>query len=198
MADVNLSFIHPTAEVSSEASIGAGTRVWHQCQIMNGARIGCECNLGKGVFVDAGVVIGDRVKIQNGVSVYRGVTVADECFLGPNMVFTNDMYPRAMNHSFEVTSTRVEHGASIGANATIVCGVSLGDYSMVAAGSVVTKDVPPHTLVRGNPARPVAYVCNCGKPLGIAYPVSAPASVSCLHCYAVVDLNPLTLQIPKL
>ena len=183
-------FIHPTAEISAEASVGAGTSVWHQGQVMKGASIGCDCNLGKGVFVDVGVNIGDRVKIQNGVSVYRGVTVADECFLGPNMVFTNDMYPRAMNHSFEVVSTQVEHGASIGANATIVCGTILGRYSMVAAGSVVTKDVPPYTMVRGNPARPAGYVCSCGKPLGVVYPVSDPISVSCSHCNAIIDIKP--------
>ena len=183
------SFVHPTAEVSEEATIGAGTRIWHQGQIMKGACIGRDCNFGKGVFVDVGVTIGDRVKIQNGVSVYRGVTVADECFLGPNMVFTNDLYPRAMNHSFEIVRTQVEHGASIGANATIVCGVTLGRYSMVAAGSVVTKDVEPHTLVRGNPARPVAYVCRCGKPLDVPYPANYPISVSCFSCGSVIDLN---------
>jgi UDP-2-acetamido-3-amino-2,3-dideoxy-glucuronate N-acetyltransferase len=190
MTELNDPFIHPTAEVSPEAKIGAGSRIWHQGQIMKGASIGSNCNFGKGVFVDVGVTIGDRVKIQNGVSVYRGVTVADECFLGPNMVFTNDLYPRAMNHAFEIVPTKVEHGASIGANATIVCGVILGKYSMVAAGSVVTKDIPPYTLVRGNPALPVGYVCSCGRPLDVAYPVTRGVSVSCAHCDSVIDLNP--------
>ncbi len=190
MTDDNSPFIHPTAEVSAEARIGAGTRVWHHGQIMKGAQIGRDCNFGKSVFVDTGVRIGDRVKIQNGVSVYRGVVVADECFLGPNMVFTNDTYPRAVNHSFDVVPTQVEHGASIGANATIICGITLGRYSMVAAGSVVTKDVPAHTLVRGNPAKPAAYVCSCGKPLRVEYPVIEPVSVNCAYCNAVISLKP--------
>jgi acetyltransferase-like isoleucine patch superfamily enzyme len=130
---------------------------------MQNAEIGNNCSLGKGVFIDATVIIGNRVKIQNGVSVFRGVTVEDDCFLGPHMVFTNDLTPRSFNHDFKITKTQLKRGASVGANATLVCGITLGEYSMVGAGSVVTKNVAPHALVIGNPARVVGQVCKCGK-----------------------------------
>lgn len=156
-------FIHPSAEVSQDAVIGSGTKVWHQAQIMSGAAIGKNCILGKSVFVDSTVSIGDGVKIQNGVSVYRGVTVESNCFLGPHMVFTNDLTPRSFVHDFKITKTLLKQGASVGANATLICGITLGEYCMVGAGSVVSKDVPPYTLVVGNPAKAVGFVCKCGK-----------------------------------
>lgn len=156
-------FIHPSAEVSKDAVIGSGTKIWHQAQVMPSATIGKNCILGKSVFVDSTVSIGDGVKIQNGVSVYRGVTVESDCFLGPHMVFTNDMTPRSFVHDFKITKTHIKQGASVGANATLICGITLGEYSMVGAGSVVVKDVPPYTLVVGNPAKPIGLVCKCGK-----------------------------------
>ena len=157
--------IHGTAEVSGRASIGDGTKIWNHAQVREGASIGAGCVIGKNVYIDAGVTIGSGVKIQNNVSVYAGVTVEDDVFLGPGMTFTNDLYPRAFNTGWEITPTRVRKGASIGAGAVIVCGVTIGEYAMVGAGAVVTKDVPPYTLVVGNPARPVGRVCRCGSRL---------------------------------
>jgi len=157
--------IHQSAEVAKDANIGPGTSVWNNAQIREGARVGAGCNIGKDVYIDTGAVIGDRVKIQNGVSVYRGVTVQDDVFLGPHMTFTNDRYPRAFNTDWQITGTLVKRGASIGANATIVCGHTIGEYAMVAAGSVVTRDVPDYGLVMGNPARLRGYACRCGHKL---------------------------------
>ena len=162
MSDV---FIHPLAVVDEGANIGNGTRIWHFAHVRGTATIGENCNIGKDVYVDADVVIGSNVKIQNGVSVYKGVTIEDDVFCGPHMTFTNDMYPRAFGDSFEVFETLVRKGASIGAHATIICNITLGEYCMVGSGAVVTKDVPAHGLVVGNPARLVGYVCTCGQPL---------------------------------
>jgi UDP-2-acetamido-3-amino-2,3-dideoxy-glucuronate N-acetyltransferase len=159
---VEPAIVHPTADVDPRAKIGAGTRVWHRAHVRENSRIGANCTVSKDVYIDVGVVIGDRVKIQNGVSVYHGVTVEDDVFLGPHMAFTNDETPRAFSTDWQVTPTMVRRGASIGANATIVCGVTIGPYSMVAAGSTVTNDVPPHALVIGSPARVVAYICTKG------------------------------------
>ncbi|MDN5319806.1 MAG: UDP-2-acetamido-3-amino-2,3-dideoxy-glucuronate N-acetyltransferase [Thermococcaceae archaeon] len=158
-------FVHPTAVVEEGAEIGEGTRIWHFAHIRKGAKIGKNCNIGKDVYIDVGVEIGNNVKIQNGVSVYRGVKVEDDVFLGPHMTFTNDLYPRAFNENWELVSTLVKKGASIGAHATIVCGVTIGEYAMIGAGAVVTKDVPPFGLVFGNPARLRGFVCYCGRPL---------------------------------
>jgi len=158
-------FVHPTAIVEENVEIGEGTRIWHFVHVREGARIGKHCNIGKDVYIDAGVKIGSYVKIQNGVSVYRGVTLEDYVFVGPYAVFTNDLYPRSFVSDWELVSTLVREGASIGANATIVCGVTIGRYAMVGAGAVVTRDVPDHGLVVGNPARLVGFVCFCGRPL---------------------------------
>ncbi len=158
-------YIHPTAEVSDKAEIGEGTKIWHHAQIRENARIGKSCVVGKSVYIDFDVKIGDRVKIQNFVSIYHGVTIEDDVFLGPGMTFTNDLYPRAFISDFEVYPTRVKKGASIGANATIICGTTIGRYAMIGAGSVVTEDVPDHALFYGNPARLVGFVCRCGRKL---------------------------------
>ena len=172
--------VHETAIVEPGASLGEDTKVWHHSHVRSGARIGRGCTLGKNVFVDAGVEIGDRVKIQNNVSVYRGVTLADEVFVGPSAVFTNDLRPRAVTADWNVIPTNVERGASIGANATIVCGVTLAPWSMVAAGAVVTHDVAAHQLVAGVPARPLGWVCECGEVVSRAE--EPPASFSCGAC----------------
>lgn len=158
-------FVHPLAVVEEGAEIGEGTRIWHFAHIRKGARIGKNCNIGKDVYIDVDVEIGNNVKIQNGVSVYHGVKVEDDVFLGPHMTFTNDLYPRAFNEEWEVVPTLVKKGASIGAHATVVCGVTIGEYAMVGAGAVVTRDVPPFGLVFGNPARLKGFVCYCGRPL---------------------------------
>jgi acetyltransferase-like isoleucine patch superfamily enzyme len=156
-------FVHRTADVDPSASIGEGTKIWNNVQIREGAVIGRDCIVGKSVYIDHTVIIGDRVKIQNGVSVYHGVTIEDDVFLGPHMTFTNDLYPRAFDPDWHVVPTAVRRGASIGANVTIVCGVELGSYSMVGAGAVVTRDVPPHALVIGNPARIGGFVSVMGR-----------------------------------
>ncbi|UNQ72874.1 acyltransferase [Infirmifilum sp. NZ] len=176
-------YAHPTAVVEEGAEVGEGTRIWHFAHVRSGARIGRNCNIGKDVYIDAGAVVGDRVKIQNGVSVYRGVVIEDDVFVGPYAVFTNDKYPRAFSTDWEVVPTVVKRGASIGANATIVCGVTIGEYAMVAAGSVVTKDVPPHGLVAGNPARLIGFVCYCGRPLKEKVGETSESVIfRCSHC----------------
>jgi len=168
---------HESAVIEDGARIGDGTRVWHHAHIRSGAVIGVGCVLGKNVFVDTGAVIGDRCKIQNNVSVYNGVTMGSDVFVGPSAVFTNDLRPRASSQHWTITPTSVEDGASIGANATIVCGTAVGRSSMVAAGSVVTRDVAPHQLVAGNPARHLGWVCRCGQV--ISRETSAPTDLRC-------------------
>lgn len=163
MTAQNPPFIHETALVEDGASVGSGTKIWMNAQVRTGATIGEGSNIGKNVFVDAGVSVGARVKIQNNVSVYAGVTIEDEVFVGPSAVFTNDLYPRATNEDWQITPTLVRHGSSIGANATIVCGNTIGRYAMVGSGSVVTRDVRDHELVVGNPARFHAWVDEAGR-----------------------------------
>lgn len=168
--------IHPTAEVSPQAHIGAGTKIWHQAQIREGARIGQSCIIGKGVYIDFDVVIGDRVKIQNGASIYHGATIEDGVFIGPHACLTNDKFPRAItpegqlkrDADWEVGKIHIQYGASIGAGAIILPGVTVGRFAMVGAGAVVTKDVAAHGLVIGNPARLVGFVCECGHRLAPA------------------------------
>jgi len=165
--------IHPTADVSPHARIGAGTKVWHHAQIREGAQLGENCIIGKGVYIDHQVVIGSNVKIQNGVSIYHGVTIEDGVFVGPHVCFTNDRFPRAItpvgalktDSDWEVGVTRVGYGASIGAGAIVLTDLTIGAWAMVGAGAVVTRDVPSHVLVLGNPARRVGYVCKCGHRL---------------------------------
>lgn len=158
-------FIHPTAEVSDQAKIGDGTKIWNLAQVREDSVIGENCIISKNVYIDTKAVLGNRVKVQNNVNVYHGVEVEDDVFLGPSMTFTNDFYPRAFNEDWEITNTYVKKGASIGANATIVCGVTIGEYAMVGSGSVVTKDVPAYALVVGNPAKQIGWVCKCGRRL---------------------------------
>ncbi len=159
-------FVHPTAVVDEGAQIGPGTRIWHFCHIMPTARIGANCNLGQNVFVDNNTIIGNGVKIQNNVSVYHGVILEDYVFCGPSMVFTNVINPRSeipRRHEFQTTLVR--RGATIGANATIVCGVTIGRYALIGAGAVVTKDVPDYALMVGVPARQVGWISRHGHRL---------------------------------
>lgn len=171
--DHNQTFIHPTAEVSPQAVIGPGTRIWHQVQVRERARLGANCTVGKGAYIDFDVNIGNNVKIQNGVCIYHGVTVEDGVFLGPGAILTNDRLPRAINpdgtlksdDDWEVSPSLIQRGASMGAGAIILPGVTVGEFGLVGAGAVVTHDVPDHALVYGNPARFHGYVCRCARPL---------------------------------
>lgn len=159
--------IHPTAIVDEGAVLGPGTRVWHFAHVLPGTRIGARCVLAQNCMVGPDVVVGDGCKIQNNVSIYRGVTLEDDVFCGPSMVFTNVLTPRAfVERKDEFLPTLVRKGATIGANATVVCGVTIGRYAMVGAGAVVTRDVPDHALVLGNPARRRGWVSRTGEVLG--------------------------------
>jgi UDP-2-acetamido-3-amino-2,3-dideoxy-glucuronate N-acetyltransferase len=155
---------HPTAVIDRGAHIGPGTKVWHFSHVMAGARVGARCVLGQNVFVAATAVIGDGCRIQNNVSVYDGVVLEDDVFVGPSAVFTNVRNPRAaVSRKAEMQPTSVSRGATIGANATIVCGVRIGEYAFVAAGAVVTRNVPRHAVVAGVPARRTGWICRCGE-----------------------------------
>ncbi len=157
-------YVHPTSVIDENVEIGEGTRIWHFSHIQSGARIGKDCSLGQNVNVSNNVIIGDKVKIQNNVSVYEGVELEEFVFCGPSCVFTNDLTPRARypkKHKYK--KTLVKHDATLGANCTILCGHTIGEYAMVAAGAVVTKDVKSHGLVAGNPARHIGWMCECGQ-----------------------------------
>ena len=183
--------VHRTAEVSPDAEIGPGTSIWNQAQVRERARIGAECVIGKNAYVDADVVIGDRVKVQNNVSLFRGVTVEDGVFIGPHVCFTNDRVPRAVNRDgspkadadWEVSPTLVRQGAALGANSTILPGVTIGRWAMIGSGSVVTRDVGDHELVAGNPARRLGSACACGQPLRDGED-GAPFAGQCPRCAA--------------
>ncbi len=185
--------IHASADVSQQAVIGPDVRIWHEAQIREGATIGANCVIGKGTYVDFDVVIGANSKLQNGVFVYHGVTVEEGVFLGPGVILTNDRIPRAINvdgtqkrdSDWQVSSTRIKRGASIGAQATILPGITIGEFALVGAGAVVTRDVPAHGLVYGNPARVHGHVCFCGTLL-------SPTSESggkCPKCQQQVQWN---------
>jgi len=160
---MNDIFIHPTANVSKDATIGDNTKIWVNAQIREGCSVGKNSVISKDTYIDIKVKVGDNCKIQNGVSIYQGVCIEDNVFVGPHACFTNDKVPRAFDDSWKITPTFVKKGVSIGANATIVCGVTLGEYSMVAAGSVVTKSVEPYSLVMGNPAKHYSYIDKLGN-----------------------------------
>jgi UDP-2-acetamido-3-amino-2,3-dideoxy-glucuronate N-acetyltransferase len=171
-----MDLVHPTAVVDAGAQIGNGTRIWHWVHVMPGAVIGKLCTIGQGCYI-GNVQIGSSCRIQNHVSIYDGVTLEDDVFLGPSCVFTNVKHPRAhVSRRAEYAATRVGRGATIGANATIVCGVTIGEYAMIGAGAVVTRDVAPHALAVGAPARTIGWACTCGETL--------PESLRCLRCDA--------------
>lgn len=186
-------YIHPTADVSPRATLGAGTKIWHQAQVREGAVLGRNCILGKGAYVDFDVHIGDNAKIQNRASIYHGVTLENGVFVGPHAIFTNDKLPRAINPDGSLKSDDdwvlghivVKEGASIGAGAIIVTGVTIGRFAMIGAGAVVTKDVPDYGLVYGNPARLAGYACPCGNKLQR----SAEGTWQCPECGRLVDIK---------
>jgi len=156
-------FIHPTANVDKNCEIGIGTKIWINAQIRENVIIGSNCIISKDTYIDHGVQIGSNTKIQNGVSIYNGVTIEDDVFIGPNATFTNDKIPRAFTEDWKIIPTMIKKGSSIGANSTIICGITVGEYAMVAAGSVVTRDVEPYSLVMGNPAKHVSYIDKAGN-----------------------------------
>ncbi|MBW1989505.1 MAG: N-acetyltransferase [Deltaproteobacteria bacterium] len=175
--------VHETAVVDPGVSIGKGTKVWHFSHILSGSEIGEGCIIGQNAAIGPDVKIGDRCKIQNNVSVYKGVTLEDGVFCGPSMVFTNVRTPRThVNRKNEFAPTLVKRGATLGANCTIVCGVTIGAYAFVAAGAVVTRDVPDNALVAGNPARQIGWVCRCGEVL--------EEGAACARCGAANDFPP--------
>jgi UDP-2-acetamido-3-amino-2,3-dideoxy-glucuronate N-acetyltransferase len=180
---VSAPVIHESAYVDDGATIGAGTRIWHFCHVMPGAVIGAGCSLGQNVVVMNGTRIGNNVRIQNNVSVYEGVELEDDVFCGPSMVFTNVRNPRShVSRRHEYRRTLVRRGATIGANATIVCGTTLGEYAFIGAGAVVTRDVPAFALMTGVPATQAGWMCACGEKLPSGTP--APACVACGATYA--------------
>ncbi len=192
--------IHATAEVSDTAVIGEGTQVWHHCQIREDVQIGRDCIFGKGVYVDFGVHIGDRVKVQNYVSIFHGVDIEDGVFIGPYACFTNDNLPRAITpdgslkstDDWELGRTLVKYGAALGANCTILPEIVIGEWSLVGAGAVVTKDVPAHGLVVGNPARLIGFVCACGAHLVPGESRGEEMLACCPQCDTIIPV-PLVL-----
>lgn len=186
-------FVHESSYVDDGCEIGEGTKIWHFCHVMAGARIGRGCNIGQNVVVSPHCVIGDNVKIQNNVSIYTGVTLEDDVFCGPSMVFTNVVNPRShVSRKQEYLTTVVARGASLGANSTIVCGHNIGRFAFVGAGAVVTRDVPDYALVVGNPARIAGWMCHCG--IKLVTGSSAPSTATCRACgmqYRGTDLGGL-------
>ena len=177
------ALVHESSYVDDGALVGEGTRIWHFCHVMAGARIGARCSLGQNVVVMPRVTLGNNVKVQNNVSLYEGVTCEDDVFLGPSMVFTNVINPRShVSRRDEYRPTLVRRGASVGANATVVCGHTLGEYAFVGAGAVVTRDVPAYALVVGVPARVTGWMCRCGERLPLPAAVEPGSSARCASC----------------
>jgi UDP-2-acetamido-3-amino-2,3-dideoxy-glucuronate N-acetyltransferase len=190
------AFIHESAYVDDGATIGAGTKVWHFCHVLGGAVIGARCSLGQNVVVMHGTRIGDNVKIQNNVSVYEGVELEDDVFCGPSMVFTNVLNPRShVSRKNEYRRTLVKRGASIGANATVVCGSTLGEYAFIGAGAVVAKDVPAYALMVGVPARRIGWMCQCGERLPDS---GTGACATCGSTYRAVTASDSDARIEQL
>lgn len=176
-------FVHESSYIDDDVSIGSGTKIWHFCHVQQGAQIGENCSLGQNINVATNVIIGNGVKIQNNVSIYEGVELEDYVFCGPSCVFTNDLTPRAKYPKGPegYLKTLVKYGASIGANATIVCGNTIGEWAMIAAGAVVTREVPSYALMAGIPAKQIGWVCECGERL--------PDSLQCKNCSRAYELT---------
>ncbi len=178
-------FVHESSYIDEGCEIGEGTKIWHFSHIMTGCKIGKRCNIGQNVVISPGVVLGEGIKIQNNVSVYSGVICEDGVFLGPSCVFTNVMNPRSfIERKNEYRKTTVKKGASIGANATIVCGHDIGKYAFIGAGSVVTRDVPDYAMVYGSPAKVMGYVCQCGDKLHFS-----DGKATCAACGKKYQMN---------
>jgi len=193
--------IHPTADLEADVSVGPRSSIWHRAQVRIGARIGAECVIGRDAFIDEGVTLGDRVKIQNLALVYHGVTVEDGVFIGPNAILTNDRFPRAITATGElaraddwtVSPITLRTGCSIGAGAVVVAGTDVGRFATVGAGSIVTRSVPDHALVAGNPARRIGWVCACGRRLvdatGDRVPADHAGPALCAACGATYAIT---------
>ncbi|MBC7074990.1 MAG: N-acetyltransferase [Syntrophomonadaceae bacterium] len=159
-------YVHESSYIDQPCEIGAGTKIWHFCHLMKNVKLGKNCNIGQNVFIGSGVTLGNNVKVQNNVSIYSGVICEDDVFLGPSMVFTNVINPRSfIERKDEFKTTLVKKGATIGANATVICGNIIGQYALIGAGAVVTKDIPDYALVLSNPGRVCGWVCQCGQTL---------------------------------
>jgi UDP-2-acetamido-3-amino-2,3-dideoxy-glucuronate N-acetyltransferase len=188
--------IHPTADVSPNATIGEGTSIWHQAQVREKAQLGRNCIIGKGVYIDFDVCLGDNVKVQNYVSIYHGVTLEDGVFVGPHVCFTNDLRPRAINpdgslkaaDDWVLARTLVKRGAALGANSTIVCGATIGAWAMVGSGSVVSRDIPDYGLAWGNPARLHGFVCPCGTRLEKESQQDSKILALCPQCKQQIEI----------
>ena len=203
MADKSV-YIHPTAEVSDKALVGAGTRIWHQAQVREGAVIGEGCILGKGSYVDKDVRIGDHCKLQNGVFVFHGFNLESGVFLGPGVMLLNDKHPRAINPDGSPKSDAdwiaseglIAHGAAVGGGAIVLPGINVGRMALVGAGAVVTKDVPERGIVAGNPARLRGFACDCGHPLSVQ-PGGPANSYLCSTCGRSYEISPQKIQADK-
>jgi len=178
-------FVHESSYVDEPCEIGEGTKIWHFSHVMSGSRIGEHCNIGQNVVISPKVTIGDNVKIQNNVSVYTGVVLEDDVFCGPSMVFTNVTNPRShVSRKDEYRPTLVKQGASIGANATVVCGNTIGRFAFIGAGAVVTQDIPDYAMVVGNPSRIVGWMCQCGLKLDLSRDLATEERATCKTCGA--------------
>ena len=175
-------YVHPTAVVDKTAVIGDGTKVWHFAHVRENAEIGRECVLGHSVYVGKEVKIGNRVKLENRATVYRGVKIEDNAFVGPHVTFINDPYPRSFSTDWRIVPTLVREGASIGAGTVVMCGVTIGEYVMIGAGSVVTKDIPSFAIAYGNPAEVRGFACKCGRKLKEEEKKREFVLMKCLHC----------------
>jgi UDP-2-acetamido-3-amino-2,3-dideoxy-glucuronate N-acetyltransferase len=183
MNEVNGYFVHESSFVDEPCTIGRGTKIWHFCHIMKDCVLGENCNLGQNVVVSPGCIIGNNVKVQNNVSIYTGVVLEDDVFCGPSAVFTNVVNPRShVPRKNEYKRTLVKRGASIGANATVVCGVTLGRYCFIGAGAVITRDVPDYAMVYGNPARLRGWMCSCGVKLDLETSIGSGEIAQCCAC----------------
>jgi UDP-2-acetamido-3-amino-2,3-dideoxy-glucuronate N-acetyltransferase len=181
-------FVHESSYVDEPCEIGEGTKIWHFSHVMSNSRIGRRCNIGQNVVISPQVTIGDNVKIQNNVSVYTGVILEDDVFCGPSMVFTNVVNPRShVSRKDEYRATLVKRGASIGANATVVCGHTIGRYAFIGAGAVVTRDIPDFALVVGNPGRVAGWMCRCGIKLSLSREAQRDEETTCAACGAAYE-----------
>lgn len=197
---MSASYVHPTALVETD-QIGSGTRVWAFAHVMRGAQVGTDCNIGEHCFVESGCSIGNGCTIKNGNMIWEGVTIEDGVFVGPSVHLTNDLYPRSprlpeakeryKDRADWLVPTLIKKGASLGAGSVIVCGITIGEYAMVAAGAVATKNIPPYALVKGNPARVCGWVCECGRPLGKFDDLAACSSCNQSYKLSAGSLQPL-------
>ena len=182
-------YVDPTAVIDKEVKLGKGTKIWHFVHIMKDAKIGNDCVIADYVYVGKGVKIGNNVKIENRATIFEGVTIDDNAFVGPHVVFTNDLYPRSIKPNWKIFPTFVKKGCSLGAGSVIVCGVTIGEYAMIGAGSVVTKDVPPFSLNYGNPSRVRGFICSCGKKFKKVKKTEKNVLMECSDCKQICEIS---------